>query len=402
MTIFERIARIPQKLKSHRRFSAFQNGILIKTYDDHQSIIDWTKLQNEQSLPIESSIPIVQQGKKLRESVLTEFHNKYQFKKDLRFLIHVPPANLSPAGFSIFSNLADTLAYMGIPCERLKWDEPVGEYLNVFAPTVLLTSDSAEYLDLLDWSAINRYKQDNGLQIGLTASIEAYGNKPLIGRLLWAKNNGIDFYYSFRAMEYIQAREDYRPFHLDGYKIYSIEFGANPLIYFPVDGIERDVPFVFLGSSNLDKQERYVEWFSKIFEEYKGFINGPGWKRMDSKIPMNLNRFLYARAKVGINLHLEDQIVWANELNERTYTLAACGVPQLVDNPKLLRARFSDGAMFQANSPKEYFDLFQHMLDSPKDAQAKAAVALEEVYAKHTTFHRAEMFITQLSENLVK
>jgi spore maturation protein CgeB len=117
---------------------------------------------------------------------------------------------------------------------------------------------------------------------------------------------------------------------------------------------------------------------------------------------MNLNRFLYARAKVGINLHLEDQIVWANELNERTYTLAACGVPQLVDNPKLLRARFSDGAMFQANSPKEYFDLFQHMLDSPKDAQAKAAVALEEVYAKHTTFHRAEMFITQLSENLVK
>jgi hypothetical protein len=401
MTIFERIARIPQKLKRHRKFSAFQDGILKKTYDDHKSIIDWAKLQTEQFMLKESSSQIAQQGKVLRESVLTKFHNKYQFKKDLRFLIHVPPANLSPAGFSVFSNLADTLAYMGIPCEHLNWDEPISEHLNVFAPTVLLTSDSAEYLDQLDWSAINRYKKDNGLQVGLTASITAYGNRPLIGRLLWAKNNGIDFYYSFRAMEYLQARKDYEAFYEYGYKIYSIEFGANPLICYPVDRIDRDIPFVFLGSSNSDKQERYVEWFSKIFEKYKGFISGPGWKGMDSKIPMNLNRSLYARAQVGINLHLEEQVAWANELNERTYTLAACGVPQLVDNPKLLGARFSDGAMFQANSPKEYFDLFQHMLASPKDAQDKAAVALEEVYAKHTTFHRAEMFINQLFENLV-
>ena len=123
---------------------------------------------------------------------------------------------------------------------------------------------------------------------------------------------------------------------------------------------------------------------------------------MNSAIPMNLNRFIYARARVGINLHLDEQVIWANELNERTYTLAACGVPQLIDSPKLLGARFSEGAMFQANSAKEYLDLFHHILSSPDEAQAKATIALEEVYAKHTTFHRAEIFINQLSDNKIK
>ena len=210
----------------------------------------------------------------------------------------------------------------------------------------------------------------------------------------------IDFYYNFGAPEYLKEREDFRRFFEEGYQIHSIEFGANPLLYFPVDGIDRDIPFVFLGSSNADKHKRYIEWFGQIFKEHPGFINGPGWKGMSSSIKMNLNRFIYARAKVGINLHVEDQVSWANELNERTYTLAACGVPQLIDNPKLLLDRFSEGAMFQASSPKEYLNLFHHILASPEEAQKRAILSLEEVYNKHTTFHRAEGFIKQLGINI--
>jgi len=399
MAIFERITRIPQRLKRHREFSAFQSCIHKKTFDDHQSIIEWAKLKANKSELQSSNNQIVQRGIVLRESVLSEFRDKYQAKKDLRFLIHVPPANVSPAGYSIFSNLADTLVYMGIQCERLEWDDAIHECLNSFAPTVLLTSDSTEYLRQLDWDTINQYKKIHQLRIGLTASIGAYGNTPLSGRLHWAKKREIDFYYSFRTSEYLHSRKDYQPFFEEGYQIHNIEFSANPLLYYPVEGIDRDLPFVFLGSSNSDKQNRYREWFTQIFKEKPGFINGPGWKGMSSKIPMNFNRFIYARARVGINLHLEDQITWANELNERTYTLAACGVPQLIDNPKLLSDRFSEGAMFQANTPKEYLDLFHYILESPDEAQGRAAVALEETYAKHTTFHRVESFINQMTGN---
>ena len=117
---------------------------------------------------------------------------------------------------------------------------------------------------------------------------------------------------------------------------------------------------------------------------------------MNSSIPFSLNRFIYARAKVGINLHVDEQVKWGRELNERTYTLAACGVPQLIDNPKLLRARFSQDAMFHAELPNKYFDLFNHIITSPDEANAKAMLSLEEVYLRHTTFHRADFFMRQL------
>ena len=151
-----------------------------------------------------------------------------------------------------------------------------------------------------------------------------------------------------------------------------------------------------MASSNPDKQKRYSEWLTQIFTSYPGFLDGPGWIKLKSYAPKAAHRYLYARAKVGINLHIEDSIDYASELNERTYILAACGIPQLIDNPKLLKNRFSDGAMFHAKSPKEYLDLFNYILTSPEDAQARVALSLEEVYGKHTTFHRAESFVKQL------
>lgn len=398
--LINKLIRIGTKIKRHREFSVFQSKIHKATYDEYASIIKWAELQSEYCVTDAPCSPIVKRGDELRNAVLNEFHNKYRSITALRVLIHVPPANISPAGFSIFTNLVDTLVYLGIPCQRLEWNDKISGHLTTFAPTVLMTSDSTDYLQRLDWKAIKNYKASHGIRIGLTASIEAYGNSPLQGRLQWAKKNGIDFYYNFGAPEYLKARKDYSKFFEEGYEIHSIEFGANPLLYFPVDGIDRDIPFVFLGSSNADKQKRYIEWFGQIVNEYPGFINGPGWKGMNSSIPMNLNKFIYARAKVGINLHIDDQVTWGRELNERTYTLAACGIPQLIDNPKLLLGRFSKGAMFHASSPKEYLDLFHCILASPDEAQARASLSLEEVYKKHTTFHRAEGFIKQLGISL--
>jgi spore maturation protein CgeB len=229
--------------------------------------------------------------------------------------------------------------------------------------------------------------------VGLTASLEEYGNTSLSSRLSWAKKNQIDFYYSFRSIEYFSSREEYSPFFSEGFEIYPIEFGANPLIYYPVYSDVKDCDFVFLASSNQDKQQRYSDWLQPLLRKYSGFLDGPGWSKINQYADRQVHRYIYSRAKVGINLHIDDSVDWASELNERTYILAACGVPQLIDNPKLLNQRFSRNSMFQADTPKEYYDLFKHIINSPEEAGFKALSALEEVYKKHTTFHRADAFL---------
>jgi len=383
--------------QSQLRMRSFERKIHPTTWLDHDSILDWAMDQVEPYADTNIvSSSIVQRGQELRESVLKEFRNKYLSTDGIRIMIHVPSKERSPGGYSLFSNLMDSIAYLGIPCQNLGWEESINDKLASFRPTIFLSSDNDIYLDRIDWPAIQRYRINNPLRVGLTASIAAYGNTPLQQRLRWAKNQRVDFYYSFRSPKYLYSREDYKPFFLEGYSIYSVEFGANPLYYFPVSGVIRDLPYVFLASSNPDKQRRYADWLTPIFESSPGFLDGPGWTRLKRCAPTASHRYLYARAKVGINLHIDDSIDWASELNERTYILAACGVPQLIDNPKLLQDRFSEEAMFHANSPKQYHELFHHMLLSREDVQKRTKLALEEVYSRHTTFHRAERFINQL------
>ena len=209
---------------------------------------------------------------------------------------------------------------------------------------------------------------------------------------------GIDFYYSFRSQEYLKERIDYKPFLNEGYKIITVEFGANPLIYFPMANIKKDIDFVFLASSNADKQKRYFEWLPNILNNHSGFIDGPGWHKILRWASQPTHKYIYARAKIGLNLHIDDSIDWASELNERTYILAACGTPQLIDNAKLLPKRFSSEAMFRGETPEEYSRMFEYMFENPLECERRALIALEEVFEKHTTLHRADGFILKIKE----
>lgn len=399
MKISRFIRRAGHYVQSKLHVRAFERQVHSDTWKNHETVFDWAISQAEHSTEeVSLDSAIVRRGHELRQIVLSEFRNKYHALQGIRILIHVPSKDSSPGGYSLFSNLAESINFLGIPCELLGWEESIGEKLITFQPTIFLSSDSDTYLSRVDWQSIQRYRIGQPLRVGLTASIEAYGNTPLNQRLNWAKNQRIDFYYSFRSPEYLQSRKDYQPFFTEGYSVYSVEFGANPRHYFPVGGIKHDLPYVFLASSNSDKQQRYADWLTPIVKGYPGFLDGPGWSSIKRYAPKTTHRYLYARAKVGINLHIDDSIDWASELNERTYILAACGVPQLVDNAKLLSQRFSSDAMYVANSPKEYVELFDYLIHNPEVAAERAEVALGEVYEKHTTFHRAQHFIECLKK----
>ena len=400
--VVARLERTQTKLMRSWAKRNFDRSICELTIKYHDKIITEAELalNHKENYEADSAYamsddPMVRQGHALRKQVEEQFKNKYAAQAIERIMIHVPDPVYSPAGYSLFTNLAECLGYSGIPTYILGWYDDTKEAIEKFRPTVLLSSDHASYLERLDWEAIRKYRETDRLKIGLTASLAEYENTPLDQRLTWAKKHAIDFFYSFRDDAYVNERKEYRPFFDAGYKILYLPFGANILHYYPVAGFDRDIDYVLIAS----KKKEHTIFMKDIVKRNYGFIDGPCWKHAPHfRFNRDRDRYIYARAKVGLNVHLPEQIDWACEVNERTYQLAACGVPQVIDHPKLLDKLFSKGAMFIADTDKEYTDYFEMIINDPKVGQERALIAQREVFERHTTFHRADSFVQQLKK----
>lgn len=384
-----------------RRFRRFERSVHPATWARHEELLRWAEsrasandVNEAEGLYAESPDPIVRQGFTLRREILHRFANRCGDQPQLRVLIHTPPPEASSAYASLCENFLQGLCFLGVAARGLGWVESTREVLEGFQPTVLMSVDHEGYLSRIDWSAVATYRATHPLRLALNASLEEYGNSPLPPRLEWARRNAVDFYYSFKAREYVDDR--YRVILDRGYAVLSLEFGANPLLYYPVPEIERDLPYVFLGSTNPDKWPRYRAYFGPLLATYPGYIDGPWWSAVSRFGRSETHRYICARARVALNLHIQNQLEWAGELNERLYNLAACGVPQLVDAPKLLDQRFSPDSFFVGRTPEEYHFLFIRILNDREEAERRALQAQREVFARHTIFHRLEQFLVAL------
>jgi hypothetical protein len=386
-----------------RRFRKFEASVNPATWQRHDELLSWAERQAqaaaEPALATAATElePVVRQGRALMETLRQQFANSCVGYDRLRILVHAPPPTISSAHSSLAGNFVQGFRFLGIAARELGWQDDTRRTLAEFKPSVLLTVDHAGYLSQIDWDAVREYRQRETLRVGLNVALQEYGNTRLSTRLEWARRHGIDFYYSHKSPEYINER--YGEIRAQGYQILPLEFGANPLVYYPVAGIARDLNFVFLGSTNPDKWERYYSYFGPILENYPGYIDGPWWKSIARFGSADTHRYLCARTKVAINLHIPNQIRWASELNERTYNLAACGVPQLIDNPKRMSAQFSADSFFAARDPADYQQQFARILHHPEEAERRALQAQREVFGKHTIFHRAEHFVKQLAHS---
>ncbi len=318
-----------------------------------------------------------------------------------RVLLLLPEFEVSPAGHSLFRNLGDGLAFCGAAVEYWHQGTSLGERLQEFRPTALIAIDHQWYgaapeVGRATIEALRDYRKFQPLIVGMTAH-SASDPADSARQLQEASELGFDFFLAFHAEPF--ASEKYQFFVNRGARILSLEFGANPLMFYPVPGVVRDLDFVYLASSNFEKWERAAAFLDEIFQAHAGVVLGPGWPRAAvSRLPDDQLRYLCARARVGINLHVPFQIREATELNERAYNLAACGTPQLMDNPALLPDRFDSQSVYTATSPTEYASLFRHILAHPEVAAERAANALDEVLARHTVFHRADRLIDFICE----
>lgn len=348
-----------------------------------------------------SSDPNVREGFHLRRDCLRSFHGRCAGQEPIRFLLHCPPAEISPAANSIARNWADGMAHLGLPVRLLQFDEAVMEVLRGFRPDVLLTTDSVDFLQRLDWQGFAEYGEKHRFLVGLSAIPGVMEDRPLAERLCWAKEHGIGFYYCYADLAY--CKEEYREFFDAGYPVLGVPFSANPLHYYPVPDVERDLDFVFLASVNMDKWNRYIPYLNELVQRERGILLGPGWKHYAIRdIHPDRDRYLYARARVGLNLHLDFQLRGANELNERTYMLAACGTPQLIDEPGLLFRHFDADCVFVGRTPEEYNDRFSYILSHEEEAKRRALNAMRMVFRRHTIFHRMEQLSLDLGKLLRK
>lgn len=399
------IKKIIGKNDPRFQFEKFERELLNKqTIANFAPLCQWAKDCSERKDFFESEAnylnsddDIIKQWLTMSSAIMTSFKNKYS-DSQLRILIHIPDKNYSPAGFSLFTNLLQALDYLGVKALAYNDNYDFSELIKKFQPNILLTSDNDFFLKAIDWRCFADYKKSSGCKLALTASLEEYGNTPLVDRLIWAKDHQVDFYYSFRSTEYIEQKKEYQDFANNGYKILNLEFGANILLYYPIPNIARDLDYIFLGSGNYS---RYLEYFSEVMQSHSGFAAGVGWSYFNW-VPQEHQRYLYSRAKVGLNISGSEHIKLASELTERTYILAAMGVPQLIDNPKLLFNRFEPDMLFVADNPTQYTELFEYILQHEEEAKQRALKAQARVLSQYTNLHRANDFIQQIYEHVIR
>lgn len=339
----------------------------------------------------------------LRSALFREMDGRWSGWADrLRILLHLPRYAEFPAARSFQRNLAAGLARLGVVVAFWPEEEPLGPILEGVRPTLLLSIDR-HWLpphrgEIGDEAAhLHAYRQKHALAFGLTCN--HVDPATLAERLAQCRQLGVDFFYSSHAPEFVRDR--YGALIQAGFPVASCEFGANPMTHFPLCDVPRDLDFVFFGSANGEKWDRYCKYFSTPWREHPGLIVGHGWsKAAADRLPDDHLNHLYARARIGVNLHVPSQIALPTEINERAYNLAACGVPQVTDRPAQLARQLGDDAVFAADTPEDFARQFDAALAQPNRAAEKALRALEQVMNRHTVLHRADALLTFIVDEI--
>jgi len=357
-----------------------------------------TDFLNNATLPKRDNLqpnPLYEIGKHLRDKCLSEFENKF-LNNPVKVFIHLPPASISPAGNSLFFNMGESFKHLGLSVCYF-WDSLSELKFEKSKTNLILTSFDEIYRTKIDWKWISELQKQIKLHVGSTCPINQNSLQEISRDLeLWLDSDS-RFFYSFFNEKFVGDTAIGKYALSRNKKIYSMEFGANPLYHFPNKYINHLADYIFLGSANYDKIERYYQYFLNVFKQFKGIVAGPGWDWISNyEIRPDRDRFMYSKAKVGINLHIDMQIAYPSELNERTYILAACGIPQVVDKPLLIDSHFDKGIHI-ADGPVEYFDSIKNVLENYDEALQEAEHAMRQVFEKHTTFLRAENFFRNIS-----
>lgn len=337
--------------------------------------------------------PLFLKGLKLRTEVMANYEGRFK-SSHLRVLIHLPPVNLSPGINSWYFSIGESLKHMGVEV-RYFWNESTSLLLNEFKPGLILTREASFFTELIDWKVVKEFKNISELKVATSAPIYDQDDNFVEAFAKSFIEKGFDIFFCYNHSEFAMETHIAKELLKYSKQLYSLEFGANPVFHYPNESVEYMADYIFLGSSNWDKAQRYHDYFKPVVDKFQGILTGPGWDWADNfEIKPQRDRLIYSKARIGLNLHIDLQLQNASEINERAYILAACGIPQLVDNPLVLPKLF-DTIGTVVSTPNEYVEALENMLINYDEALVQADMAMQEVFEKHTTYHRLEKFLLE-------
>jgi spore maturation protein CgeB len=170
---------------------------------------------------------------------------------------------------------------------------------------------------------------------------------------------------------------------------------ADPSVYRPMNSKDQYRANVVFAGAATPAREAYLA----MLVEFGLALWGPGWRRTslrdycrgEARDTAEYVR-AYGGASVAVNLHRDLAAVVAGDraaCNQRTFELAAIGVPQVVDDRADLPRWFEPGRqVLTFRSPEELKAAVEALLHDPPAAESVGAAARAEALARHTHMHR--------------
>lgn len=341
-------------------------------------------------LPAQARLhPLYQPAMQLRQQLLQQQADT-QPLKGWQVLIQLPPDAFSPGWASWFGSIGEAMQLMGahVHLQWNNWNEGL-----VSSADLILSQANPAFVQ--HWPAqMHQWLKPNAI-FACYCSFEQQNEDAATQLYTQLRQQGVNLLLNAADAAYIhQSPHSSWAQAAASLRIASLPFGANPLRHYPTPWLMPNADYVFLGSANYDKAKRYHDFFYPLMQRrYRGIMAGQGWPwSNDYSLLTQRDRWMYAQATVGINLHLQSQVDAPTELNERTYILFASGTPQLIDRPALLEQYFLPHA-FTADSSSQYIQLLEKALQDENLRWEQAAAKLEEVYQQHTVFHRVAAWL---------
>lgn len=195
-----------------------------------------------------------------------------------------------------------------------------------------------------------------------------------------------------------------------GKKSYFLPQAADPSVYFPINGSEKDIDILFVGviytsQKRIDMLKYIISKFPDkkivIYGEYKPYFKNPVKCLFrehrdifkNHNIPPEKVNELFNRTKVALNIHNAQTF---NGANPRVFETCAAGAYQICDTNPFIESLFQHEEIGLYHSKEEMAEKIQYALEHDMSNQAKAAH--EIIMNEHTFISRVKCMLSVLEQ----
>jgi len=184
-----------------------------------------------------------------------------------------------------------------------------------------------------------------------------------------------------------------------------LPLAADPSIYKPMRSRDQYRANVVFAGTATPRRERLL---GELLE-FGLAVWGPGWRRTSLRDycrgeQLDTENFVraYAGASVAVNIHRSadaEPAVAERGVNQRTFEIAAIGVPQVVDYRGDLEGLFEDRSeLLVYRSVEELRSLVEAVLQDSSAGEAIAAAGRQRVLREHTYMHRLKQLLNAVRQ----